>query len=483
MSHTSCQSTARVVTSMKTVKQPMKCESCLEQLSKYKCPKCYIRYCSLTCYKSHFSLPGSCTSTTANNTTSPAPQGDGTKDPAKRPEDSSTAATEPDNAPQSAAKRPNGAATPKDSAEGQSAAKYLRLSSATPVDPECVEDGVKVPEMSPGVAECSGDVEHSEAAETQELAPLPGIALGSNGGGAGEGGGSSSNVDGGSSSSSSNGSGDGGKRNDNVADKKTSDVQLIDDDDDNGGDDDDGGRGGGLGAVLEDNNDDDDASNDETVGNGVGIDDDDDDGVITTTTTDVGNGVASDAVGDGVTTITTTTADDNNGVTTTTTAAADDNNGVTTTTTTAAADDGVTTTTTTTTTTATPAVDDDGVDSHNAEEGEVSESSKARGAEFNTRAVLGEKQEEEGVTGIEEDEMTEDQVPPSQLQKLGSCASLRTLLTNPHLRSMLRHLNASTTNISDVMEAAMQEPIFTEFASACLSVVAGGGERDTAIDR
>ncbi|ESN91730.1 hypothetical protein HELRODRAFT_185198 [Helobdella robusta] len=29
------------------------CGVCSEILSKYKCPKCYLRYCSLSCYKQH----------------------------------------------------------------------------------------------------------------------------------------------------------------------------------------------------------------------------------------------------------------------------------------------------------------------------------------------------------------------------------------------------------------------------------------------
>ena len=30
-----------------------KCEVCDDNYSKYKCPKCLVRYCSLGCYKSH----------------------------------------------------------------------------------------------------------------------------------------------------------------------------------------------------------------------------------------------------------------------------------------------------------------------------------------------------------------------------------------------------------------------------------------------
>ncbi|CAJ2646795.1 zinc finger HIT domain-containing protein 3 isoform X1 [Trifolium pratense] len=36
---------------------PKQCQICLEAQSKYKCPKCYILYCSLPCFKKHKELP------------------------------------------------------------------------------------------------------------------------------------------------------------------------------------------------------------------------------------------------------------------------------------------------------------------------------------------------------------------------------------------------------------------------------------------
>ncbi|XP_022344522.2 zinc finger HIT domain-containing protein 3-like [Crassostrea virginica] len=34
-------------------KEKGNCEICKSQISKYKCPKCVIRYCSVTCFQSH----------------------------------------------------------------------------------------------------------------------------------------------------------------------------------------------------------------------------------------------------------------------------------------------------------------------------------------------------------------------------------------------------------------------------------------------
>ncbi|XP_047175421.1 zinc finger HIT domain-containing protein 3 isoform X1 [Vigna umbellata] len=36
---------------------PRQCQVCTEALSKYKCPSCYLPYCSLVCYKKHKELP------------------------------------------------------------------------------------------------------------------------------------------------------------------------------------------------------------------------------------------------------------------------------------------------------------------------------------------------------------------------------------------------------------------------------------------
>ncbi|KAK4756560.1 hypothetical protein SAY87_006687 [Trapa incisa] len=36
---------------------PRQCQVCTEALSKYKCPSCYIPYCSLACFKRHKETP------------------------------------------------------------------------------------------------------------------------------------------------------------------------------------------------------------------------------------------------------------------------------------------------------------------------------------------------------------------------------------------------------------------------------------------
>lgn len=80
---------------------------------------------------------------------------------------------------------------------------------------------------------------------------------------------------------------------------------------------------------------------------------------------------------------------------------------------------------------------------------------------------------------FEESEMTDDQVLPSQLQKLQSSSELKELLTNRHLRDMLVQVNSSN-QISRDIEQAMQEPIFCEFASQCLEIVKNGESANNA---
>lgn len=53
---------------------------------------------------------------------------------------------------------------------------------------------------------------------------------------------------------------------------------------------------------------------------------------------------------------------------------------------------------------------------------------------------------------------------------LGSSEKLKYLLKNPHLRRMVTYLDSSAKPWDDV-EKAMHEPIFKEFADACLEVV------------
>ncbi|XP_030554371.1 zinc finger HIT domain-containing protein 3 isoform X2 [Drosophila novamexicana] len=47
---------------------------------------------------------------------------------------------------------------------------------------------------------------------------------------------------------------------------------------------------------------------------------------------------------------------------------------------------------------------------------------------------------------------------------------LRQLLHNPHLRALLQQIDVAY-NANLAMTAAMQEPLFVEFANACLQVV------------
>ncbi|XP_062131408.1 zinc finger HIT domain-containing protein 3 [Drosophila sulfurigaster albostrigata] len=65
---------------------------------------------------------------------------------------------------------------------------------------------------------------------------------------------------------------------------------------------------------------------------------------------------------------------------------------------------------------------------------------------------------------------TEDTIPLALLQKLNDCEPLRQLLLNPHLRALLQQIDVAH-NANLTMTAAMQEPLFIEFANACLQVV------------
>lgn len=56
----------------------------------------------------------------------------------------------------------------------------------------------------------------------------------------------------------------------------------------------------------------------------------------------------------------------------------------------------------------------------------------------------------------------------------GQSTELRDLLCNPHLRQLLRSVDDAESKAS-AMKAAMQEPLFVEFADQCLKVVEGEG--------
>ncbi|XP_029304567.1 zinc finger HIT domain-containing protein 3 [Cottoperca gobio] len=62
-----------------------------------------------------------------------------------------------------------------------------------------------------------------------------------------------------------------------------------------------------------------------------------------------------------------------------------------------------------------------------------------------------------------------DKVPLQRLQLLGQSKELRDLLCNPHLRQLLRSIDSADSK-DDLMQAAMQEPLFVEFSDQCLKV-------------
>ncbi|MED6276710.1 hypothetical protein CHARACLAT_005734 [Characodon lateralis] len=67
-----------------------------------------------------------------------------------------------------------------------------------------------------------------------------------------------------------------------------------------------------------------------------------------------------------------------------------------------------------------------------------------------------------------------DKVPLQRLQLLGQSAELRDLLCNPHLRRLLCSVDDAESK-EDAIMAAMQEPLFVEFADQCLKVVENEG--------
>ncbi|XP_045172787.2 zinc finger HIT domain-containing protein 3-like [Mercenaria mercenaria] len=68
------------------------------------------------------------------------------------------------------------------------------------------------------------------------------------------------------------------------------------------------------------------------------------------------------------------------------------------------------------------------------------------------------------------DEESEDRVSIEQLETLEKSDELKEMLCNPHLRHMMTSL-VHSENPSAQLEKAMQEPIFTEFADTCLSII------------
>ena len=66
-----------------------------------------------------------------------------------------------------------------------------------------------------------------------------------------------------------------------------------------------------------------------------------------------------------------------------------------------------------------------------------------------------------------------DEFPPEfklsneALQRLSECEEVKSLLANPYLREYLTHVN-TTHNPKRFADIAMREPLFVEFADACL---------------
>jgi hypothetical protein len=58
----------------------------------------------------------------------------------------------------------------------------------------------------------------------------------------------------------------------------------------------------------------------------------------------------------------------------------------------------------------------------------------------------------------------------SRISIPGDDENLKNLLRNPHLRNLLKEVD-SASDPASAMKAAMQEPLFLEFADVCLSVV------------
>ncbi|KAJ8922921.1 hypothetical protein NQ315_001464 [Exocentrus adspersus] len=68
-------------------------------------------------------------------------------------------------------------------------------------------------------------------------------------------------------------------------------------------------------------------------------------------------------------------------------------------------------------------------------------------------------------------------IPEEKLQLLQTDEELKKLLTNKHLRNMLEVIDKAD-NVEEVMQQAMHEPIFVEFADTCLKIVDPSSDED-----
>ncbi|XP_030751792.1 zinc finger HIT domain-containing protein 3 [Sitophilus oryzae] len=65
---------------------------------------------------------------------------------------------------------------------------------------------------------------------------------------------------------------------------------------------------------------------------------------------------------------------------------------------------------------------------------------------------------------------TGDEVSADRLQLLKNSDEVKNLLSNPHLRDLLVTIDEAD-NAEQIMQKAMLEPIFVEFADACIKAV------------
>jgi len=68
------------------------------------------------------------------------------------------------------------------------------------------------------------------------------------------------------------------------------------------------------------------------------------------------------------------------------------------------------------------------------------------------------------------DEEEDDILPEEQLERLQHSPDVLACLANPHLCDFLRKVDA-THNPKGFLRVAMQEPLFVEFADACLAAI------------
>ncbi|CAG9856280.1 unnamed protein product [Phyllotreta striolata] len=66
--------------------------------------------------------------------------------------------------------------------------------------------------------------------------------------------------------------------------------------------------------------------------------------------------------------------------------------------------------------------------------------------------------------------ITESTVPDDKLKLLSTSEEINSLLSNSHLRNLLTTIDKDE-NADEMMQKAMQEPLFVEFSDACLKVV------------